>query len=195
VHGAGRALPSPAMTLAYRSGDDLPELAPALEARLRAELALGERVLWKGTPAVGAIFRRSLPLFLFMFAWISFAVFWTTQASRKGAHMGFFGSLFIAFGVFNLYKLARPLLVARSTVYAVTTRRALTIDPSVVSSHTRAMMTDLTRSSDRGGRCDLIFAQRPAGSGRRTVVMPVGFLGITNGKEVERLIREEMSQS
>ena len=183
------------MTVAYRSGDDLPELAPALEARLRAELAPDERVLWKGTPAVGAIFRRTVPLFLFMFAWLGFAVFWTTGASRKGGHFWVVGPVFIAFGVFNLYTKARPLIVARSTVYAVTTRRALTVDPNAVTSHTRATMIELTRSTDRGGRCDLIFARRPAGSGRRTIVMPVGFLGITNGKEVERLIREEMSQS
>jgi hypothetical protein len=173
------------MMAAYRSNDSPPALAPVLEARLRLEVADGERVLWKGTPTPWSVARRALPQLIFMLLWTGFAVFWTVGAMRKNGAFGLSGVPFMAIGLLTLYRATRPLRVARSTVYAVTTRRALVIEPGVVVSYTREMMTHLARSSERRGRCDLVFGKQP-----RTG--EVGFWGISNGREVERLIREGM---
>jgi len=111
--------------------------------------------------------------------------------------------------------LATPFWAARRlthTVYVITDRRAVIIVGTLgrsVRSFTASMMGSLERRERRDGSGDLIFARRlseegfdteadlgldggPRPNGRRMGVEEVGFIGVPNVREVERLLRENL---
>src|SRR5215831_7374946 len=107
------------------------------EQIVTAQLDPGERILWSGFPAPGALARRVLPMTLFGIPFTAFSVFWVWQTlsiTRHGPQapgplflLPLFGLpvLFVGLGV-----MASPIwvyLAAKSTVYAVTEKRALII--------------------------------------------------------------------
>lgn len=91
----------------------------------------GERLLWSGRSDPSVVFARTDALLIpFSLVWGAFAVFWTTTAAASGAPVFFllFGGLFCLVG---FYLVAGRFVVKahrkRTTLYAVTDRRALTV--------------------------------------------------------------------
>src|SRR5690242_9223926 len=118
-----------------------PLLSPELEARVQAELAPGEKLVWLGQPRPRRSMLAGLPIVLFGIPWTAFAVFWVAlafgigaNAKRRGAGgippwldlcFPLFGLPFIGIG---LGMLSAPYWIRRAaakTCYAVTDRRAI----------------------------------------------------------------------
>ncbi|MBF4607746.1 hypothetical protein [Curtobacterium sp. VKM Ac-1393] len=99
----------------------------------REQLRPDEHLYWAGTSDPAKLFTaRDGFLVPFSILWCGFAVFWTITATRGGAPFFFplFGSVFVLMGlhlVFGRFIVKRHR--KRTTVYAVTSRRALIITP------------------------------------------------------------------
>lgn len=163
----------------------------------------GERLLWSGSPAPGPAALGALPASLFGIPFTGFAVFWMWGASAGAAHapgpwrfFPLFGTPFLLIG---LGMLGAPLwasILAGSTVYAVTERRALIIlraGAGGVTSFSHADLQELTRIEHADGSGSLFFAWQasPTTRGFRQFSR-VGFVGISEVRRVERLIRENI---
>src|SRR5512139_1652604 len=108
-------------------------LPQQLQQRLRAELKPGESIAWAGQPNPDRYMKSGFKLWLFFIPWTAFSLFWIAGAS--GFRMPQFNSgwsLFPLFGLpfllIGLGGLSSPLwlrLKARSTIYAITNRRAI----------------------------------------------------------------------
>src|SRR5207247_633237 len=109
-----------------------------LESRIQPELDAGERILWCGQPNPGRMWIHAVPILIFGIPWTLFAVFWMAMAIGFGTHAsgppGPFRSLFPLFGLpfvlIGIGMLSAPYWMARtarSTIYAITDKRALVI--------------------------------------------------------------------
>lgn len=168
-----------------------------------AELQHGEQVLWVGRPTplrillqngealvTGVLAVAALLVLLFAFPVTGILSFF------------FFGCgfpwVFLFFFLLPFYYFARPVseyLSAERTVYAVTNRRVLIIKPKlrgkVVKSYNRVAQVE--RRDLSGGSGDLIFGSETEARGRsshRLKTRKIGFFGIANVREVERLLLE-----
>lgn len=99
----------------------------------REHLRSDEQLLWAGTSDPAKLFApRDAFLVPFSLLWCGFAVFWESQAISSGAPVFFwlFGAVFVLVG---LHLVVGRFLVKRyrkrTTVYAVTNRRALIVTP------------------------------------------------------------------
>jgi hypothetical protein len=111
--------------------------------------------------------------------------------------------LFLIFLALPFYYFARPVadyLSAERTVYVVTDRRALIIRPRLggktVQSYNR--IGQIERRERGGGSGDLLFASETEARGRaahRVRTRKIGFIGIANVREVERLLLESMDSA
>jgi hypothetical protein len=83
------------------------------------------------------------------------------------------------------------------TIYAVTNQRIIVIENGTtrtVKSYVQVDMGRLTRRELPNGSGDVIFAQENyRGSKGRTYSRDIGFIGISDPRAVERLIRENFS--
>ncbi len=178
---------------------------PIAPTGIDAELQSGEQVLWVGRPTplrlalqngealvtgVLAVAAFLVLLFVFPVANIfSFLVFGCG-----------FPWVFLFFFLLPFYYFARPVsdyLAAERTVYAVTNRRALIIKPKlrgkVVKSYNR--IAQIERRDLTGGSGDLIFGSETEARGRassRVRTRKIGFYGIANVREVERLMLDRV---
>jgi hypothetical protein len=175
---------------------------------IEAELQPGERVLWAGRPRPLRIMLQNgealvtgllavAALFVLLFAFPVTSVF----------SFVFFGCGFPWVFLFVLalpfYYFARPVadyLSAERTVYVVTDRRALIIRPRLggktVQSYNR--IGQIERRERSGGSGDLIFASETEAGGRaarRVRTRKIGFIGIANVREVERLLLESLGST
>ncbi|PQV64024.1 hypothetical protein B1R32_10749 [Abditibacterium utsteinense] len=173
------------------------------DSRVQSELDAGETLLWSGAPSpTSAASRGIVPSIVGVFM-TGFALFWmsgaywvTSQAPRGFGPPG--ASLFPLFGLIFVFAGLALVLTpffnsakATRTIYAVTDRRLLIIEGENVQSFLPADIERLQRRGESSG--DVIFARemRRGSKGRRYEV-EIGFFGIQNPREVERLIRAHL---
>ena len=169
----------------------LDKLAPAVRKPLLKELGDHEQVVWCSHPL--ARHYRRLGLW-----WLGFGVIWLGLCSVFGLVKPSGAALFfiIILMLPGLAMLSAPFwagTMARSTAYAVTTRRVIIVrlnflNGNSVLSFPPNRLALIERNERADGSGDLIFErfEEPMGSGSRTVRH--GFFGIERVREVEDLI-------
>jgi hypothetical protein len=178
-------------------------LPPELTSLVDAELAKGERIAWIGQPIPWRLALSYLPLTLFGIPFTAFTVFWIMTATGFARHgpggpPAFFVLFGIPFAVVGLGMLLAPLWALRKaarTVYAVTDRRALSIEGgllgrSTVRSFEPERLAVLARTQYADGSGNLVFRREYHQDGRRGRFVDVGFFAIPDVKDVEDRIRE-----
>lgn len=191
-------------------------LPPNLDSAVRAELRQGERLVWAGTPRPWTFASTAIPIFLFGIVFLGFSVFWTasalfmTRAASSQGHGGpsFMSDFFPLFGIpfmlVGLGMLLSPVgyrIKASRTAYALTDRRALVFEGSILGGRTvrsygpeqLGTMSRIERSSGAGS---LVFEEVQSyvrtDNGPSVRTTRRGFLGIANVREVESLVRETL---
>lgn len=171
-----------------------------LQQRLRAELKPDESILWAGQPNPNRSMKSGFMLWLFFIPWTAFSVFWIASAS--GFQMPKWDSgwnLFPLFGLPFLFigigGLSAPLWLrrkARSTLYAITQHRAISIEGAksiTVKSYPAAQLTHVERTEHQDGTGDLVLRiehyQDSEGSQQ---TKKQGFFAINNVRQVEGII-------
>lgn len=191
-------------------------LPPDLDARVRAELRPGERLLWVGQPDPRRAARGACFIVAFGIPWTAFSVFWVVMASGmmfaangpRGPG-GAFGAVFACFPLFGLpfvligvgmlsapYWLRRA---ARRTCYALTDRRALVWQKHwfgglEVRSYGPEALTRMARIEHADGTGDLVFEEvvrvgTDTDGNRTTATTGRGFLAIGDVRRIEELVR------
>lgn len=174
-----------------------------VEAIAIRQIDTGERLLWSGTPAPGEAASAALPGTLIGAPFTGFAVFWIwsawSMAPQAPGPFRFFPLFGVPFALIGLGMMLAPLWVwlrAKNTVYAVTERRALIIVNGAgagISWYAREDMGELTRMERADGSGSIFFATRASTTSRGFVKHTrVGFIGIPDVRNVERLIREHV---
>jgi hypothetical protein len=177
-----------------------------LSSLVDAELAKGERITWIGRPIPWLLARSSLPMVLFGIPFTAFALFWIALISGMWRPAGpsppaFFVLFGIPFVLVGLGMLTSPLWMywkALRTVYAITDRRALSIERGiwgrvVVRSFDPPGLAVLSRTQHADGSGNLVFQReyrREGHEGRHGRFVDIGFLAVPDVKEVEDRIRE-----
>ena len=180
-----------------------PNLSPALQR----ELDPGERVLWTGQPEPNYMQRRALPTAGFGVLILAFMLFWLWGASTPlrdklgaGGAPDLISVVFPAFGLiglgFAVLMVLSPFFehqCAPRTFYALTDKRALIIVEGRRAKIRSIMPTEFTieRREKSGGLGDVVLKREVSGSrGRNRSVEEIGFFGIENAREVEKLARQ-----
>ena len=173
-----------------------------MQDRAERELDPGERIEWISMPIARFFTPASTGAFIFGIPWTAFALFWTggaawgtSQVEGAGWFRAFplFGLPFILIG-FGL--LSSPLWAyrkARRTVYAITDRRALSLEggrTTTVRSFTPEQLKEIYRKERRDGSGDVIFARRTwrDSEGDRQAE-EIGFLRVPDVRDVEARLR------
>ena len=183
-------------------------------ALIQAELDRDEALLWFGTPLPQRVAQQEKTTGVAAIFGVAFIVFWMCvvvfigwSASQAGAPAIFplFMGGMLLFGFFmlvyvlNLAKTpARAAAKARDTIYAVTDKRLIVVVAGQgARSYAPRDIERLERRDTPDGRGDVIFARERRQSvndhdGHYTTTewwKDLGFFGIENPREVERLIR------
>jgi len=180
------------------------EVPGEMQDRVERELESGERVLWMEQPVPRFFSPGSTGAFLFGIPWTAFTVFGILSASDfKMPEFSNVGDVFIPlfiipFLLVGLAMLSAPLWTYRSTrktVYAITDRRALSIEGGLRSTTVRSYpperLQEVYRTERRDGRGDVIIAARSwkdSDGDRRTEKL--GFMNVRDAKTVEKMLRE-----
>jgi len=141
--------------------------------QLRQYLRNDEQLLWHGAPDAGVWFTpEDAFLIPFSLLWCGFAIFWESSVIRSGGQFFFelWGIPFVAAGLYIVagrffYKSYRK----RRTLYAVTTTRAMILEPrGFADLPLRGQPVTIKRSRD-GGHASVSFgdALMPWGRTRR----------------------------
>jgi len=182
-------------------------LEPALRNRLTSELKPDESIVWVGQPNPAHFGRGTKPLYFIglleiagagvcaMLAWRLFS----NDTSRVGVLALAFMAFIQVVGAIVVFRFAMTVRRrAESTVYAISTRRAIVIEPPMVgSSHVRSYEAkDLERMTVRErptGGGDILFHDEPSDDPERVIpASAFGFTAVDNVREVERLLREHL---
>lgn len=141
----------------------LSHLPEHLQQRLRAELRSGETVAWAGQPDPQKAMKVGFALWVFFIPWTGFSLFMMDFSldmqvpySWGNLALTLFGLPFLLAGVWGLSAPWRLRRNAASTVYAITSERALTIE---------GVKTIQVRSFNCGDRAALKRVERQDGSG------------------------------
>ncbi len=179
-----------------------------LKEQVDRELERGEKIKWIGLPTPRFFTAASLSSFLFAIPWTTFALFWTFGASgfklpdfRRG--FSFFPLLFgLPFVLIGLGLLSSPLLAYRKslrTVYVVTDQRAIIFNggwSTTIYSYPPDKLQNIYRKENRNGTSDLIVAHRAwRDSDGDSRTEKIGFLGIRDAKQVEKMLKELAGRS
>ncbi|MFH0965972.1 MAG: hypothetical protein V2A58_18385 [Planctomycetota bacterium] len=166
------------------------------------ELAEGEHVLWLAQPDPKRYARKALPAVLFGIPWTAFAIFWMAGASgfkmpdfSKG--FGFFPLFGVPFVLIGLGMLSSPLWAmrkAKRTVYVLTDRRAILLEggrSAKIRSFGPEQLESVERRERGDGSGDILFSGVVTfAANTQQATMPIGFLGVPNVRETERLLHE-----
>lgn len=172
------------------------------DSLLSQELDANEKLLWSGRPSPSDAASRGcvqsiIGVFLTGFAlfWMSGAYWVTQQGPRDFGPPGssffpLFGLIFVFAGLALVFTPFFNSNKASQTIYAVTDRRLLILEGSGAQTFLPAELERLERRGGEDGRGDVIFARElRRGAKGRTYTHEIGFFGIENPREVERLIR------
>ena len=169
---------------------------PLTQQIVEPELDRDEKTLWAGRAGAGSISARAVPGSIMGVILLLFALFWMGGAASAGAPTPFvmFGLIFVGVAVYLIASPAVAYQKGASTIYAVTTERALIIEGSGARSVQSFRPQELERIErrERGdGNGDVVFARElRRGAKGRTYTEEIGFWGIDNAREVERLLRQ-----
>jgi hypothetical protein len=180
---------------------------------VQSELQSGESLQWTGlaNPARAAI--SALPASLFGLPFAGFALFWMTAAYR-GSHaiskssnnpiggvFSFFPLFGLPFLLIGLGVVFAPLFAyfkAQKTAYAITDKRVLVISAGrtrTIKSCTPADIVSVDHREREGGSGDVIIRTSGVMQNRNSLSqITVGLLGVSNVKEVARLVLNLHSQ-
>ena len=181
---------------------------PATPPAIQNELDAGERVLWTAQPDPTRLKQRARGTAIMGALAFAFMLFWLCGASTplrtqlgRGVSPDLNAILFPAFGLIGLgftflLMLAPWLEGAKSprTFYALTDKRALIVVGTKIKSVAPSEFS-LQRNDTSNGRGDLILKREVRGGGRNRTVEEIGFFGIENAREVERLARQLAQRS
>jgi hypothetical protein len=184
-------------------------IQPRMKELLEAELQPGEKLVWCQQPGSLAFVRESLVMFFFGIPFFSLPAVMLYNLAYLQWHesswsvllllLSFVG-FFAAIGLVMMLSPAWAWWTAVRTVYAITNRRGIAIEAPrrcKVQSHLvgaeSADIIDLYRIEDKRGRGDLVFHRRAVSGKRGVRYYDVGFKGVQNVREVERLVRELMA--
>lgn len=176
---------------------DLPQ---HLQQRLRVELKPDESIAWAGQPNPDRYMKSGFKLWLFFIPWTAFSLFWIAGAS--GFQIPQFNSgrdLFPLFGLpfllIGLGGLSSPLWLrrkARSTIYAITNHRAISIEGAksiTVKSYLASDIADIEHTEHQDGTGDLVLrAERYRDSDGDRQTKQHGFFAVDNVRRVKGLI-------
>jgi hypothetical protein len=169
------------------------------EPDLSAELQSGETLLWVGKPSPSRIaLQNREALVTAGIALAALFVVLTAFPFTAIFSFLFFGCampwVVLLFTLLPIYYLARPVLdylAAERTVYALTDRRAVILKPKrggrVVETY--RTVQQIERRDLGGGKGDLLFASEIDPQSKRAYrIRKVGFIGVAQVREVERLM-------
>lgn len=172
---------------------------------LQNELDAGETLLWQGAPDPARLAQRNLWQAAFGGCFTCFALFWMGGAFfissmiagatgwRLLSAFPLFGLIFLVVGLGLLFSPLTAMKRGSSTVYAVTDRRLIVLESGKVLSYSPSDLQTLERRDTPDGRGDLVFQRRTSYSSEgHSSVREIGFFGIPNPREVERLVRAHL---
>jgi len=170
------------------------------------ELGTGERVLWSGQPDPERMKQKATPtvwLSIPFSAWTALWIWETSSSARASLAAGQTPSIAEAFfPAFGLIGAALAVYVAISpwhehakaarTFYALTDRRALIVVEGRRREVKSVLPTEfsLERHDLPTGKGDVVFKCETTGVGIERTTTQIGFYGISNAQEVERIARE-----
>jgi hypothetical protein len=171
-------------------------------ARVDAELAPGEKLIWVGQPRPDLVMRAAFFLVPFGIVFAGFALVWILIAGLlSGGLMVPCGLPFLAVGILLV---ASPVWLrrrARNTFYALTDRRAIVWEPGwrgsfTVRNYTGAGLGHMARTERSDGSGDLVFEEfttvNRSSNGTSSSTTRRGFLAIDKVREVEDLVRRTL---
>jgi hypothetical protein len=180
-----------------------------LREAVERELQPDERISWIEMPIPTFFTPKSKKFFPFGIVWTLFVVFWicaaagfaTPQFKEASDPFQVITILFPLFGVpfllIGIGMLLFPIFEYRKalkTVYAITDRRAITLEAGwsrKVRSFPSSELANVYRKEKRNGTGDVIITiDKKADSEGNTIAEPLGFLRIREPKAVERMLKE-----
>ncbi len=181
-------------------------LPKELEEQVYAELDEGEAIRWIEQPEPAARAASSLVPALFAIPFTAVAIYMaTTVLNFGGGSMGPPPIFLLVIGLFVLVGIAMllsPLWAyqkATGTIYVVTNRRAIIIDGGLsrsVESFLPHQLDELRRVDRADGYGDLVFDRRLVRSDEHGHhYRDVGFLGVSDARAAERMIRELVQEA
>ena len=181
-------------------------LPQQLQQRLRAELKPGESIAWAGQPNPDRYMKSGFKLWFFFIPWTAFALFWIAGASGfRWPRFDSGWSLFPLFGVpfvlIGLGGLSTPLWLrrrARSTIYAITNQRAISIEGAksiTVKSYLASDIAHIERTEHQDGSGDLVLrTERYRDSDGDRQTRRHGFFAIDDVRRIANLV-ENLTRS
>lgn len=184
------------------------KISDELYRKIDRELEPGELIKWVDQPVPRFFTAYSTLTFLFGIPWTAFAISWMWGA------LGFRWSRFDCFPLFGIpfvligfWMLSSPIQVwyeAHQTAYIITDKRAILIEGGITGTTIRSYLPsefgDVHRRENNDGTGDAIIKIQLVThsstdadgypSGETTREKKIGFMGIRNPKEVERMLKE-----
>jgi len=170
--------------------------------RVEDELLVDERLLWIGLPDSRRLMRQAgtktdsrVKILLLSLIGLLFGAVFATGGTAVPLYMGLFLLLF--FSAIVAPMLARYLR-GKQTIYAVTNRRAVLIEPDNVQSFGENELQHIERRKHKNGTGDIIFktdyylrtVPTMYGTSQQRAHIAHGFFGIDNPEQVEALLLE-----
>lgn len=145
-----------------------------LDGSLRRGLAPGERVLWAGQPAAGAVLVDYLWAVLFTIIWVGMGIAFIAQSASTGETSSIvFGTVILATGLYGGGATFLEWRAAGSTFYAITDKRLI-----ITRVGSGTPLKSLRITTLRG-------AERMSPGSRSTIRIPMGL--VSDGDVGERL--------
>lgn len=181
------------------------KLSDKLRHQVDKELEVGESIRWIEQPIPRFFTATSIGSFLFGIPFTSFAIFWMYGASgfkvpdlREGIQPQHLFALFgIPFVLTGLGMLSSPIwvwLASQQTVYLITNKRAISIEggfSTTIKSYSPEQLKDIYRKERGNGTGDVVMGvRRWKDSNGREKTQEIGFMGIRNPQEVEKILKQ-----
>lgn len=180
------------------------ELPNKLREKVDKELEIGESIRWIGQPIPRFFTASSIGGFLFAIPWTGFVVFWVFVASRASIFFALFGIPFLIVGFGMLSSPIWFWLSVKNTAYVITNKRALSISIPVtyfanilsttIRNYPPFKLKDVYRKERANGTGDVVMGvqhvSKYVNNRRRETTEEIGFMGIRNPQEVEKILRQ-----
>ncbi|AFY57622.1 hypothetical protein Riv7116_5227 [Rivularia sp. PCC 7116] len=180
------------------------QLPNKLRQKVDKEVEIGESIRWIGQPVPRFLTASSIGSFLFAIPWTAFAVFWMLMASTASILFALFGIPFVLVGFGMLSSPIWLRLSARNTAYLITNKRAISISIPVTSfgnilsttirSYPPSELKNIYRKERADGTGDVVMAVQQStkyvNNRRNHTTEEIGFMGIRNPQEVEKMLRQ-----
>ena len=169
----------------------MPKALPSvMHNKIISDLRSGEELRWCEAPKPLAFFSGKHGFIApILFAAFLGGAFWAIAADSGSSRWFLYVFSAFVFGSF-LYQA----LTGFGTRYGITTRRLVILEPSIssteITSYYPADIEFITKKKRKDGSGNIVFGAVQERGGKRTVTVPVGFFGVKDVDQVERLILE-----